>query len=148
MTHFYHFFRYHNLKQHIKLHSGVKPYECNICNKRFTRNYTLRLHKQKVKFLTKFSEKNHEIFDISKNRFLTRKSNRTKISRFYNFEITIFSGKKIYWVQIHYWCTALTWKIVKMPIADWLFYPPPLYINIGFRLSRREHFLNVFLVFV
>ena len=93
MTHFYHFFRYHNLKQHIKLHSGVKPYECNICNKRFTRNYTLRLHKQKVKFLTKFSEKNHEIFDISKNRFLTRKSNRTKKSRFYNFEITIFSEK-------------------------------------------------------
>lgn len=41
------FTRYHNLKQHIKLHSGVKPYECNICHKRFTRNYTLRLHKQK-----------------------------------------------------------------------------------------------------
>ena len=44
------FFSYHNLKQHIKLHSGVKPYECNICHKRFTRNYTLRLHKQKVTF--------------------------------------------------------------------------------------------------
>ena len=41
-------FRYHNLKQHIKLHSGVKPYECDICGKRFTRNYTLRLHKMKV----------------------------------------------------------------------------------------------------
>lgn len=41
------FTRYHNLKQHIKLHSGVKPYECDICGKRFTRNYTLRLHKMK-----------------------------------------------------------------------------------------------------
>ena len=28
-------------------------------------------------------------------------------------------------VQIHYWCTALMWKIVKMPIADWLPYSPP-----------------------
>ena len=26
------------------------------------------------------------------------------------------------------------WKIVKMPIADWLSNPPPLYINIGFGL--------------
>ena len=26
-------------------------------------------------------------------------------------------------------------KIVKMPIADWLPYPPPLYINIGFELT-------------
>lgn len=41
------FTRYHNLKQHIKLHSGVKPFECDICGKRFTRNYTLRLHKAK-----------------------------------------------------------------------------------------------------
>ena len=36
---------------------------------------------------------------------------------------------------IHYWCTALIWKIVEMPIADWLTYPPPLYINIKFGLS-------------
>ena len=26
-------------------------------------------------------------------------------------------------------------EIVKMPITDWLPYPPPLYINIGFGLS-------------
>ena len=26
-------------------------------------------------------------------------------------------------------------KVVKMPIADWLPYSPPLYINIGFGLS-------------
>merc|ERR1712157_554930 len=31
-----------------KLHSGIKPYQCSHCGKRFTRNYTLRLHKQKV----------------------------------------------------------------------------------------------------
>lgn len=35
------------MKQHIKLHSGIKPYECDECGKRFTRNYTLRLHKMK-----------------------------------------------------------------------------------------------------
>ena len=38
-------------------------------------------------------------------------------------------------VQIHYWCTALMWKIVKMPIADWLPYSLPSYINIGIELS-------------
>ena len=32
-------------------------------------------------------------------------------------------------------CTALMRKIVKMPIADWLSYPPQLYINIGFGLK-------------
>jgi len=41
------FTRYHNLKQHVKLHSGVKPYSCKICNKSFTRNYTLKLHNKK-----------------------------------------------------------------------------------------------------
>ena len=30
------------------------------------------------------------------------------------------------------------WKIVKMPIAGWLLYPPPLYSNIGFGL-RSYH---------
>ena len=34
--------------------------------------------------------------------------------------------------KLHYWCTALIWKIVKMPIADWLPYLPPLFINNGF----------------
>ena len=37
-------------------------------------------------------------------------------------------------VEINYWCTALMRKMVKMPIAHWLPYPPPLYINIGFGL--------------
>ena len=27
-----------------------------------------------------------------------------------------------FFVQIHYWCTALMWKIVNMPIVDWLPY--------------------------
>lgn len=48
------FTRFHNLKQHIKLHSGIKPYQCDHCGKRFTRNYTLRLHKQKVCTQEKF----------------------------------------------------------------------------------------------
>ena len=42
------------------------------------------------------------------------------------------------------------WKIVKMPIADWLPYPPSLYINIGFGLNvayldRQHHYSSVFL---
>ena len=45
-----------------------------------------------------------------------------------------FNGQFVHLVQIHYWCTAPMWKLVKMPIADWLSYPPPLYINIGFGL--------------
>ena len=45
-------------------------------------------------------------------------------------------------VKMHYWCTALMWKIVKMPIADWLPYPPPLYINIGFFCSKILIFLD------
>ena len=43
------------------------------------------------------------------------------------------------WVKIHYWCTALMWEIVKMPIVDWLPNPPPLYINIGFGLRLICH---------
>ena len=39
-------------------------------------------------------------------------------------------------VQIHYWCTALMWKIVKMPVADWLPYSATLYINVGIGLSK------------
>ena len=35
-------------------------------------------------------------------------------------------------VEIYYWCTVFMWKIVIMPIADWLPYPPPLFINIWF----------------
>ena len=38
-------------------------------------------------------------------------------------------------VKIQFWCTTLMWKIVKMTIPDWLPYPPPLNINIGFGLS-------------
>ena len=45
---------------------------------------------------------------------------------------------KFDWVQIHYWCTALMWMIVKMSIADWLPYPPPLCINIGFGLRANN----------
>jgi len=35
------------------------------------------------------------------------------------------------------------WKIVKMPIADWLSYPPPLYINIGFGLRPGFLWLEI-----
>ena len=30
------------------------------------------------------------------------------------------------------------WKIQKMPVADWLPYPPSLYINIGFGLRAHQ----------
>ena len=52
------------------------------------------------------------------------------------FEKSTASVHLIRLVQIHYWCTALMWKIVKMPIADWLPYHRPLYINVGFGLRK------------
>ena len=51
-----------------------------------------------------------------------------------------------FWVQIHYCCTALMWKIVKMQIADWLPYPRPLYINIGFWLRKVNSAYTAFLI--
>ena len=41
-------------------------------------------------------------------------------------------------VKIHYWRISLMWKIMKMPIADWLSYLPSFYINLAFGLRNCE----------
>ena len=58
------------------------------------------------------------------------------LHQYFNKNLLRHSCQAHPWVQIHYWCTALIWKIVKMTIADWLPYPPPLNINIGF--AKRD----------
>ncbi|PVU99508.1 hypothetical protein BB559_000635 [Furculomyces boomerangus] len=38
------FSRNHDLKRHIKIHTGIKPYKCKRCNKRFGRSDALKRH--------------------------------------------------------------------------------------------------------
>ncbi|PVU96189.1 hypothetical protein BB561_001352 [Smittium simulii] len=38
------FSRNHDLKRHVKIHTGVKPYKCKKCNKRFGRSDALKRH--------------------------------------------------------------------------------------------------------
>ncbi|KPJ05682.1 Protein ovo [Papilio xuthus] len=42
------FYSKSDLEKHIRIHTGVRPYQCNLCDKSFTQKSTLNSHKDAV----------------------------------------------------------------------------------------------------
>ena len=68
----------HNLKRHMKLHSGSKPFQCSYCKKSFAQKRTLTNH-----LGTRTGEKSYDI-----------KVNKKKISSWKNFEKMLGKNSK------------------------------------------------------